>query len=155
MQSIGTYLKQRRESLSLKQKDVANSVGVSSAYLNKVEKGDSIPAPAFLEKIARTLELDFIDLYLRSLEDRPLPDTLMHAMREYRSLRPLLAPGMPVERFRSFIRSMSPEQTHRILLMIESVVLMIHEAEDRGAGARAIREPVPGDGTGADRIPPE
>lgn len=130
MNSIGAYLKQQRESLSLKQKDVADGAGVSSAYLNKVEKGDSVPAPAFLERIAGILNLDFVDLYLYSLEEKHLPEALMTEMREFRALRPLLAPGMPVERFRSFIRALPPDQVQRILLILESITLMIHDARD-------------------------
>jgi len=126
--TIGSFLKTHRESLALKQKDVADAVGVSSAYLNKVEKGDSIPSPACLEKLADALHLDFIDLYLFSLEEKKLPDTLMAALREYRALRPLLAPGMPVARFRTLIRSLNPDQVKRLLLIIESVTWMIHEA---------------------------
>ncbi|MBN1296809.1 helix-turn-helix transcriptional regulator [bacterium] len=133
MNELGVILRQRRESLKLKQKGVADQSGVSSAYLNKVEKGETVPTPAFLSKIADVLHLDFVDLYIASLEEKQAPAVLLDAMREYRAVRPLLAAGMPLDRFRSMTRSLSGRHVEQILLIVESIALMIHEVEGTAA----------------------
>jgi len=124
---IGLLLRKRREELGLKQKDVAKAVGKSSAYLNKVEKGETTPAAMFLESISLPLQMDFIDLYLQSLEEKDLPAALMDEFRSYRTLRPLLARGMPMERFYSLTKNLDSEDLQRVLLIIESITLMINK----------------------------
>lgn len=126
--SIGQYLRNKRESLKLKQKDLAESVGLSSAYINRVEKGESKPAPGFLEKVSKILNLDYVDLYLQSLEDRNLPDTLLTELRNLKNLRPLFKPGQPLWRFQSCTHNLTAEEIENILLMVESMSLMIINA---------------------------
>ena len=125
MKKIGLFLREQREKLGLKQKDVAEITGKSSAYLNKVEKGETTPAAGFLQKIAKPLQLEFLDLYIDSLEEKDLPEELMQEMREYKVIRPLLKQGMRLERFRSFTKNLSPMNMERLLLIVESVTLMI------------------------------
>ncbi|MCD4654167.1 helix-turn-helix domain-containing protein [bacterium] len=131
MRKIGLYLRERREKLGLKQITVAKSTGKTSAYLNKVEKGESTPTPAYLEKISVPLELDFVDVYLQSMEDRDLPEILREEIRSFRSLRPLLLPGMPVEQFIAFTKQLSPENVRRILLIVETIYLMTRQSVEK------------------------
>lgn len=121
---IGHYLKARREELQLKQIEVAQVIGKSSAYLTKVEKGLTTPTATFLESISVPLKLDFIDLYLRSLEDRDLPETLLTELRGYRTLRPLLEPGMPLKQFMNLTRDLPATDVKKIISIIELVTQM-------------------------------
>jgi len=130
MRKIGLFLRERRELLGLKQKHVAQKTGISSAYMNKVEKGETTPTPAFLEKIAVPLELDFVDLFLQSLEERSYPESLLIEMREFRKLRPMLLEGMPLERLWAFIKGLSEKDTSRIVTIVEMISLMLKETED-------------------------
>jgi transcriptional regulator with XRE-family HTH domain len=131
--AIGKLLRSRRESLQIKQKDLADAVGLSSAYINRVEKGESKPAPGFLEKVSEELQLDFVDLYLYSLEDRQLPERLLIELRRLKSIRPLLEPGMPVHRFLKLTRNVSAEELDNILVILETMALLIHQAHESAA----------------------
>ena len=143
MKKIGLFLREQREKLGLKQKDVAEITGKSSAYLNKVEKGETTPAPGFLQKIAEPLQLEFIDLYIDSLEEKELPHELMQEMRDYKAIRPLLKQGMPLERFRSFTKNLTPMNMERLLLIIESVTLMINSSSTVERADRTPENPSP------------
>jgi transcriptional regulator with XRE-family HTH domain len=129
--SIGQFLRNKRESLKMKQKDLADAVGLSSAYINRVEKGESKPAPGFLEKVSQILNLDYVDLYLQSLEDRHLPDTLIAELRNLKQLRPQFQPGKPLWRFQNCTHGLTEEEIETILLMVESVSLMIIKARHK------------------------
>lgn len=129
MNSIGKIIRARREELNMKQKALADAVGLSSAYINRVEKGESKPAAGFLEKISLPLQLDFIDLYLYSLEDRQLPQRLLEELRRWKAIRPLLEPGMPIERFRSLIHNLSADEIDSVLVILETVSLLIQHRQ--------------------------
>ncbi|MBN1879566.1 helix-turn-helix domain-containing protein [bacterium] len=127
MDAIGKLLRNRREELNIKQKALADAIGLSSAYINRVEKGESKPAPGFLEKISEQLQLDFVDLYLYSLEDRQLPPRLLNELRRLKAIRPLLEPGMPISRFQKLIRDLSPEDIDSLLVILETISLLIRK----------------------------
>lgn len=129
MNSIGKIIRARREELNMKQKALADTVGLSSAYINRVEKGESKPAAGFLEKISLPLQLDFIDLYLYSLEDRQLPQRLLEELRRWKATRPLLEPGMPIHRFQSLIQDLSTDEIDSLMVILETVSLLIRRRQ--------------------------
>ncbi len=125
MESIGQFLRNRRESLNIKQKDLAEAVGLSSAYINRVEKGQSKPAPGFLEKVAKILDLDPLELYLKSLESRNIPDILVAELQNLKKFKALLEPEKPLARFQAITHHLSDEEINTILIIVESIALMI------------------------------
>jgi transcriptional regulator with XRE-family HTH domain len=125
MLSVAEYLKERRTYLKLKQKDLADIVGVTSAHINRIEGGLTKASPGFLQKVAEALGLDVVNLYILSLEERNLPEALMTELREMNSIRPLLKPGMPLKRFHQLTQSLSPEQIDSLLVILEIFVGLI------------------------------
>ncbi len=67
---VGKILKEAREKLHLQQQKVALLVGVTPAYISKLEKGINPPSAEVCIKLAKTLELDERDLQRRALAER-------------------------------------------------------------------------------------
>ncbi len=130
-ESIGQFLRKRRESLSIKQNELADAIGVSSAYINRIEKGQSKPAAGFLEKVSKILELDTLDLYLKSLETRNIPESLVEELQNLKQFKSLLEPDKPLARFQNITRHLSEEDVNTILIIVESIALMIANSSHR------------------------
>lgn len=54
---FGEYVKQRRESLKMTMRDIAQRVQISPAYLCDIEKGNRKPPEKYLEKFAEALQI--------------------------------------------------------------------------------------------------
>lgn len=67
---VGKMLKEAREKLRLPQQDVALLVGVTPAYICKLEKGVNPPSAELCGKLAEALKLDVVDLQRRALAER-------------------------------------------------------------------------------------
>lgn len=130
-ESIGQFLRKRRESLSIKQNELADAIGVSSAYINRIEKGQSKPAAGFLEKVSKILELDTLDLYLKSLKTRNIPESLVEELQNLKQFKSLLEPDKPLARFQNITRHLSDEDVNTILIIVESIALMIANSSHR------------------------
>jgi transcriptional regulator with XRE-family HTH domain len=112
MTSLGTFLRERRESLragdrrySVRQ--VADRVGVQPSYLSKVERGDvSPPSEATLVKLARELDVDpDLLLAMAGKVSRDLLDVIRR--------RPLL--------FGELIRQLKDLPDHAVLRVVREV----------------------------------
>lgn len=77
-------MKRARLNAGLKQNELARRLGVSGAYMAKLEKGGNRPSPEFVARLAELLELDPVPLFLLSLEESRLPAGLMDAVRRLR-----------------------------------------------------------------------
>ena len=74
-QSLGEYIRSRRLSRGLSLKDVAEISGLHFSYWSKLENGVyDAPSPKHLQVIARTLQVDFENLY--SLAGYDIPERL-------------------------------------------------------------------------------
>lgn len=60
---IGENIRARRESLAMKQKDLAKAAGISSVSINRLEKGHYMPRLANIQSIARALNCSVESLY--------------------------------------------------------------------------------------------
>lgn len=71
-QSLGEYIRDRRVSRGLSLNDAAEASGLHLSYWSKLETGQyEAPAPKHLQVIARTLGVDFEDLYGLAGYDSP------------------------------------------------------------------------------------
>lgn len=76
---LGDFIRAERLRRNLSQERLAALAGVSRAQLVLLEKGENVSL-AFLEKVARVLELDTIHVKFLTLRARtPLSDALLHA----------------------------------------------------------------------------
>ncbi len=133
MTSIYDYIKERRIYLKLKQNELADLVNVSSAHINRIEGGLTKPSPGFLVKIANALDLDVINLYVLSLEERDIPEEIMNELRHLNSIRPLLVPGMPLNRFQKIIQNLSSDQVESLLQILDVISDLIIQSSNRNA----------------------
>lgn len=60
MKNIGTIIKNRRNTLSITQKELADFAGVSINTLTKIERGEANPSYEVLNKILDTLGMEII-----------------------------------------------------------------------------------------------
>lgn len=67
---IGQFLLKARKRADLKQDALARMVGCTASYINRLEKGKTIPSPEMVMKLARTLKLKQGELLHRVVEAR-------------------------------------------------------------------------------------
>lgn len=85
MSEFGKFIRERREKLKISLRGFAKEIGVSGAYISKMERGkDSVPTPATIFKMAKVLEID-PDILL-ALADKMDPDVQEYLQK---------TPGMP------------------------------------------------------------
>lgn len=112
MTSLGTFLRERRESLRAHDRrysvrQVAERVGIQPSYLSKVERGDvSPPSEETLVRLARELDVD-ADLLL-AMAGKVSSD-LLEVIRR----RPLL--------FGELIRQLKDLPDHAVLRLVREV----------------------------------
>jgi len=61
-EALGRRIRLYRERAGYSQRGLADLVGKSPGYFPKVEAGESVPRPATLRRIARTLRVDYTEL---------------------------------------------------------------------------------------------
>lgn len=59
---IGQYIKEQRMLNGFSMSELSKRSGVSQPYLSQIEKGDRMPSPTILKKLATALNLSFTDL---------------------------------------------------------------------------------------------
>lgn len=62
MVSIGDNIRKYRKSGKLTQKDLGEAIGISNTYLSDIETGRTNPSIKTLKKIARALDINYIEL---------------------------------------------------------------------------------------------
>ena len=67
---VAKMMKEAREKLRMSQQKVALLVGVTPAYICKLEKGVNPPSAELCTKLAETLKLDVVELQRRALAER-------------------------------------------------------------------------------------
>ncbi len=60
MKNVGTIIKNRRNTLSITQKELADLAGVGINTLTKIERGEANPSYEVLNKVLDTLGLEMI-----------------------------------------------------------------------------------------------
>lgn len=67
MEKLGEAIRERRQSLKLTARDLANKVGIDPTYITYIEKHNKIPSPAVMEKIENILEDPMLStIYLKT-----------------------------------------------------------------------------------------
>ena len=61
--NLGKIIKQQRMTIPLTLQELANSSGVSSSHLGRIERGERFPSARILRKIARPLGFDEDELF--------------------------------------------------------------------------------------------
>ena len=67
---IGKRIRTARESKGLTQKEVAKKVGVTDAYISRLERNDARPSDDLCKELAKVLDLNERELRKRALEER-------------------------------------------------------------------------------------
>ena len=83
-EELGALLRRLRGDMSLR--DVNRVTGVSSSYLSRIERGDRLPGPSLLRKLASVYNVDSQDLIRRAgHQGRPdvHPDEALDVERAY------------------------------------------------------------------------
>jgi transcriptional regulator with XRE-family HTH domain len=60
--SIGDNIRKYRKSGKLTQKDLGEAIGISNTYLSDIETGRTNPSIKTLKKIAKALDINYIEL---------------------------------------------------------------------------------------------
>jgi len=60
--SIGDNIRKYRKSGKLTQKDLGEAIGISNTYLSDIETGRTNPSIKTLKKIAKALDISYIEL---------------------------------------------------------------------------------------------
>lgn len=88
---LGATITQIRKERSLKQKELADLVGIGQSYMSKLEKETKTPSLETLEAIATALEIPLPILFLRSMEETDFPKG---KREQFRVIYPMLKAGM-------------------------------------------------------------
>lgn len=86
---LGTYLRQRRETLGLSVRGLARRSGLNHQTVNRIERGEfATPGPDKLKALATALELDLTDVWAMAGYgfDTDLPAPLPYLRAKYRDL---------------------------------------------------------------------
>ena len=59
---IGTFIKEKRKAKSLTLRELANSINLSHSYLSQIENGQRKASPELLEKLSKSLDVDYMQL---------------------------------------------------------------------------------------------
>lgn len=62
MASIGDNIRKYRKSGQRTQKDLGEAIGISNTYLSDIERGRTNPSIKTLKRIAKALDISYIDL---------------------------------------------------------------------------------------------
>ena len=62
MHHLGSMIKQRRTAMRLTLRQLATASGVSKAHLGRIERGERFPSAYILQRIARPLGFDEVEL---------------------------------------------------------------------------------------------
>lgn len=66
MNELGLFLKESRLKNQFSQKNVQNLCGITDSRLSKYERGEQLPGPPELSKLAELYGIDLIDLYIKA-----------------------------------------------------------------------------------------
>jgi transcriptional regulator with XRE-family HTH domain len=73
METLGTFIRRKREAKDISLREFARRIGVSAAFVSDIELGRRYPSEEFLAKIADELEVEIEEL--RKLDTRvPVED---------------------------------------------------------------------------------
>lgn len=75
--SLGQRIKQKRLSLGMTQRELAESVGISVPYASKIEADKETPTDEKIRKVAKVLQLDADELILTAGR---VPSDVMHLL---------------------------------------------------------------------------
>ena len=67
MDKVGRVIKERRQSLSITQRELAALAGIGINTLTKIERGEANPSMAVIDKILNTLGLE-IEIKIRDAQ---------------------------------------------------------------------------------------
>ncbi len=81
-QNVGKIIREQRESIPLTLNQLADISGASSSHLSRIEKGQRVPSPHILQKIAKPLGFDLNELLILSGYLSPEPSMLHEEERE-------------------------------------------------------------------------
>lgn len=79
---IGKIIKEQRKGLNLSLNQLSKISGVSVAHLGRIEKGQRVPSPRILQKIAKPLGFDLNELLIMAGYLSPDPSMLAEEERD-------------------------------------------------------------------------
>ena len=73
MNHLGTIIKQQRTAMRLTLRELANASGVSTSHLGRIERGERFPSAYILQRIAKPLGFDEVELLTLAGFLSPIP----------------------------------------------------------------------------------
>jgi transcriptional regulator with XRE-family HTH domain len=81
---IGKILRQKRKSMSLTMREVAEKSGVSASHLSRIEQGDRFPSASVLRRLASPLDYEETELMMLAGYLSPVKPGIAEEGKEYR-----------------------------------------------------------------------
>lgn len=78
MDNIGHAIKQLRKQRNIKQKTLAEKVGITNSYLSSIEAGNRIPSIEVLVSILKELNLPIAIIFIMAMSDEELEKYRKH-----------------------------------------------------------------------------
>ncbi len=125
-------LKEERLKAGLKQNQLAGKLGVSSAYMAKLEKGGNTPSPDFVSRLADVLNLDPVTLFLASLDEGKLPDTMKVPVQRLKEEHELLSQDEGFRRMIENLQILDEESRSKIVEIMNRILDLFLKNEKSG-----------------------
>jgi transcriptional regulator with XRE-family HTH domain len=121
-QNLGRIIKQQRLISGLTLRDLADSSGVSSSHIGRIERGERFPSAHVLRRIARHLGFEESELFSLAGYFTPQPPTAAErrAANSFSQLDPLVARALAQE----------PIEVQRLALVILTLLKSIARAKE-------------------------
>jgi transcriptional regulator with XRE-family HTH domain len=79
--NIGRIIREHRKSIPLSLEQLSSVSGVSVSHLGRIETGERVPSPGVLQKIAKPLNFDLMELLVGAGYLSPEPSNLYKEQR--------------------------------------------------------------------------
>ena len=114
---IGKILKQKRKSMSLTMREVAEKSDVSASHLSRIEQGDRFPSASVLRRLAAPLDYEETELMMLAGYLSPVKTGIAEESKEYRTgkLDPYVAK----------VLSQEPVEVQRMVISVLTLIKRI------------------------------
>ncbi|MBN1354714.1 helix-turn-helix transcriptional regulator [bacterium] len=114
-------IKIARKGRNMTQIQLGDKMGVSGAYIAKIEKGGQCPSAQFLEKLSDILEIELAELFFSSQLECRHPERLREMIRRFHATHVLLKNNIPLARLMGKLQDMDPSVRNRCLELMNGI----------------------------------
>ena len=131
METMAAMIKKARNDLGLTQNELAGKMGITGAYIAKLEKGGVSPSPVFVEKISQILNIDRFDLFLASIQESRLPEMLHQDIDSLRINRQNLMKNADVTSIMERLLKLAEEHRKAMTEICENILNFMEKVLDK------------------------